>query len=81
MGVYLFIFLYSIYILVRIQYISSIISLITMFYYQDKRPLRVRNPDSTECLPPLRNPDILIGENDLTSLSYLNEPEGKGIFY
>ena len=26
-------------------------------------------------LPPLRNPDILIGENDLTSLSYLNEPE------
>jgi myosin-5 len=28
-------------------------------------------------LPHLRNPDILIGENDLTSLSYLNEPEGK----
>jgi len=27
-------------------------------------------------LPHLRNPDILIGENDLTSLSYLNEPEG-----
>ncbi|XP_071098869.1 unconventional myosin-Va-like isoform X3 [Haliotis cracherodii] len=26
-------------------------------------------------LPHLRNPDILIGENDLTSLSYLNEPE------
>lgn len=26
-------------------------------------------------MPPLRNPDILIGENDLTSLSYLNEPE------
>ena len=25
-------------------------------------------------LPPLRNPDILIGENDLTSLSYLHEP-------
>ena len=24
-------------------------------------------------LPPLRNPDILIGENDLTSLSYLHE--------
>ena len=23
---------------------------------------------------PLRNPDILIGENDLTSLSYLHEP-------
>ncbi|ODM94445.1 Unconventional myosin-Vb [Orchesella cincta] len=25
-------------------------------------------------LPPLRNPDILIGQNDLTSLSYLHEP-------
>ncbi|KAF2355766.1 IQ motif EF-hand binding site [Trinorchestia longiramus] len=25
-------------------------------------------------LPPLRNPDILIGENDLTSMSYLHEP-------
>ncbi|NXC72487.1 MYO5B protein, partial [Anhinga anhinga] len=26
-------------------------------------------------LPFLRNPDILVGENDLTSLSYLHEPE------
>ena len=26
-------------------------------------------------LPPLRNPEILIGQNDLTALSYLNEPE------
>ncbi|KAK7077772.1 Unconventional myosin-Va, partial [Halocaridina rubra] len=30
--------------------------------------------ESDEHLPPLRNPDILIGENDLTSLSYLHEP-------
>ncbi|XP_033624983.1 unconventional myosin-Va-like isoform X2 [Asterias rubens] len=29
---------------------------------------------SKDDLPPLRNPDILIGENDLTSLSYLHEP-------
>lgn len=29
--------------------------------------------DNTQ-LPPLQNPDILIGENDLTSLSYLHEP-------
>uniref|UniRef100_A0A1B6CAA5 Myosin motor domain-containing protein n=1 Tax=Clastoptera arizonana TaxID=38151 RepID=A0A1B6CAA5_9HEMI len=29
---------------------------------------------SNENLPPLRNPDILIGENNLTSLSYLHEP-------
>lgn len=25
-------------------------------------------------LPYLRNPDILVGENDLTALSYLHEP-------
>uniref|UniRef100_A0A672VC48 Unconventional myosin-Va n=1 Tax=Strigops habroptila TaxID=2489341 RepID=A0A672VC48_STRHB len=28
----------------------------------------------TKELPPLRNPDILVGENDLTALSYLHEP-------
>lgn len=28
-------------------------------------------------LPPLRNPEILVGENDLTTLSYLHEPAGK----
>ncbi|GAB6032023.1 myosin I [Chamberlinius hualienensis] len=37
-----------------------------------KLTLTIKNPQE---LPPLRNPDILIGENDLTSLSYLNEPE------
>lgn len=26
-------------------------------------------------LPPLRNPGILIGQNDLTALSYLHEPD------
>ncbi|XP_042351953.1 unconventional myosin-Va-like [Plectropomus leopardus] len=31
------------------------------------------NPRTKE-LPPLRNPNILVGENDLTSLSYLHEP-------
>ena len=35
--------------------------------------LIVNTPDD---LPPLRNPEILIGENDLTSLSYLHEPAG-----
>ncbi|TKS73569.1 Unconventional myosin-Va [Collichthys lucidus] len=29
---------------------------------------------NTNNLPPLRNPDILVGENDLTALSYLHEP-------
>jgi myosin-5 len=32
-------------------------------------------------LPPLRNPDILIGANDLTSLSYLHEPAGDITFH
>ncbi len=27
-------------------------------------------------LPPLCNPDILVGANDLTTLSYLHEPAG-----
>lgn len=31
----------------------------------------------THKLPALKNPDILIGANDLTSLSYLHEPAGK----
>ncbi|XP_050097643.1 unconventional myosin-Va isoform X3 [Anopheles aquasalis] len=30
---------------------------------------------NTEDLPPLRNPAILIGQNDLTALSYLHEPD------
>ncbi|CAG7709106.1 unnamed protein product [Allacma fusca] len=46
-------------------------------------PLDIVDEDGTEVqlqiknqedLPPLRNPDILIGQNDLTSLSYLHEP-------
>lgn len=40
------------------------------FLFQ-KRALKIAKTDE---LPPLRNPDILIGENDLTSLSYLHEP-------
>uniref|UniRef100_W5N770 Myosin VC n=1 Tax=Lepisosteus oculatus TaxID=7918 RepID=W5N770_LEPOC len=35
-----------------------------------KYPLELGDKD----LPPLRNPDILVGENDLTALSYLHEP-------
>jgi len=31
---------------------------------------------TSDNLPLLRNPDILLGENDLTSLSYLHEPAG-----
>jgi len=36
----------------------------------------VLNIKSTNDLPHLRNPEILVGENDLTSLSYLHEPAG-----
>ena len=34
-----------------------------------------------EGLPPLRNPEVLVGENDLTTLSYLHEPAGTVKFY
>ncbi|KAI3370674.1 hypothetical protein L3Q82_007236 [Scortum barcoo] len=38
--------------------------------------IELRHPvdPSEPRLPPLRNPDILVGENDLTALSYLHEP-------
>jgi myosin-5 len=38
-----------------------------------KSELKITGEDS---LPFLRNPDILIGSDDLTSLSYLHEPAG-----
>ncbi|NXJ19814.1 MYO5C protein, partial [Dicrurus megarhynchus] len=55
---------------------------ITKNYRAGDRFLHVQLEDGTElnfpvdpaALPPLRNPDILVGENDLTALSYLHEP-------
>ncbi|NWT59144.1 MYO5C protein, partial [Erythrocercus mccallii] len=55
---------------------------ITKNYKTGDRFLYVQLEDGTElsypvdpaALPPLRNPDILVGENDLTALSYLHEP-------
>ncbi|XP_076267084.1 dilute class unconventional myosin isoform X2 [Rhynchophorus ferrugineus] len=57
-------------------------------YKQGKKTLEVQTDDDQEVktlqlkteanLPFLRNPEILIGENDLTSLSYLHEP---GVLY
>ncbi|XP_065589931.1 unconventional myosin-Vc [Cyrtonyx montezumae] len=55
---------------------------ITRDYKAGDRFLHVQLEDGTElnypvdpsALPPLRNPDILVGENDLTALSYLHEP-------
>ncbi|KAF5304697.1 hypothetical protein FQA39_LY09474 [Lamprigera yunnana] len=40
----------------------------------DTKELKTLKIKSEVDLPPLRNPTILIGENDLTSLSYLHEP-------
>lgn len=53
-------------------------------YKLNQPSLKVRTDESNQTkileiksdtdLPPLRNPDILIGENNLTSLSFLHEP-------
>ena len=42
-----------------------------LVHFQD---LEYRLDPKTKELPHLRNPDILVGENDLTALSYLHEP-------
>ncbi|XP_061450931.1 unconventional myosin-Vc isoform X2 [Rhineura floridana] len=55
---------------------------ITRNYKNGNHILHLQLEDGTElnypvdpsALPPLRNPDILVGENDLTALSYLHEP-------
>ncbi|XP_062922042.1 unconventional myosin-Va isoform X4 [Mobula hypostoma] len=41
---------------------------------EDDQETQYRIDPKTKELPPLRNPDILVGENDLTALSYLHEP-------
>lgn len=41
--------------------------------FEDGRTSTIK-VESDDHLPPLRNPEILIGENDLTALSYLHEP-------
>ncbi|XP_051171882.1 unconventional myosin-Va isoform X1 [Leptopilina boulardi] len=53
-------------------------------YKSEKGTLQLRTDESKQTkiieiksdtdLPPLRNPDILLGENNLTSLSFLHEP-------
>uniref|UniRef100_A0A667ZI60 Myosin VAb n=1 Tax=Myripristis murdjan TaxID=586833 RepID=A0A667ZI60_9TELE len=41
---------------------------------EDGTDVEHRIDPQTNGLPPLRNPNILVGENDLTALSYLHEP-------
>ncbi|GCC34275.1 hypothetical protein chiPu_0012748, partial [Chiloscyllium punctatum] len=42
--------------------------------FEDEQETQHNIDPQTKELPPLRNPDILVGENDLTALSYLHEP-------
>ncbi|XP_054279391.1 unconventional myosin-Va isoform X2 [Macrosteles quadrilineatus] len=51
------------------DYVSKILKVKT-----EDGKIKTLDVGSEENLPHLRNPDILIGENDLTSLSYLHEP-------
>ncbi|XP_035995762.1 unconventional myosin-Vb isoform X2 [Fundulus heteroclitus] len=41
---------------------------------EDGTPLEYQVGPKSNALPFLKNPDILVGENDLTALSYLHEP-------
>nr|XP_020447982.1 unconventional myosin-Va isoform X3 [Monopterus albus] len=41
---------------------------------EDRTNIEYKLDPKTKNLPYLRNPDILVGENDLTALSYLHEP-------
>ncbi|XP_030598525.1 unconventional myosin-Vb isoform X2 [Archocentrus centrarchus] len=41
---------------------------------EDETPVEYPVGQKSNALPFLRNPDILVGENDLTALSYLHEP-------
>ncbi|ROL54648.1 Unconventional myosin-Va [Anabarilius grahami] len=41
---------------------------------EDETEVEYKLDPKSGALPPLRNPDILVGENDLTALSYLHEP-------
>uniref|UniRef100_A0A663NDQ8 Myosin VB n=1 Tax=Athene cunicularia TaxID=194338 RepID=A0A663NDQ8_ATHCN len=43
-------------------------------YKEGDKSLHLKLEDERKELPLLRNPDILVGENDLTALSYLHEP-------
>ncbi|MEQ2176683.1 Unconventional myosin-Vb [Goodea atripinnis] len=46
----------------------------TCSWRMERSPLEYQVGPKSNALPFLRNPDILVGENDLTALSYLHEP-------
>ncbi|KAK2493944.1 hypothetical protein MC885_010238 [Smutsia gigantea] len=47
---------------------------VLLLHLEEGKNLEYRLDPKTNELPHLRNPDILVGENDLTALSYLHEP-------
>ncbi|XP_038606472.1 unconventional myosin-Va isoform X3 [Tachyglossus aculeatus] len=47
---------------------------VLQLHLEEGKDLEYRLDPTTKELPHLRNPDILVGENDLTALSYLHEP-------
>ncbi|KAH0518932.1 Unconventional myosin-Va [Microtus ochrogaster] len=47
---------------------------VLLLQLEEGKDLEYRLDPKTKELPHLRNPDILVGENDLTALSYLHEP-------
>lgn len=55
---------------------SVAVPAVSLFYTLPVPPqsLEHKLDPKTKNLPYLRNPDILVGENDLTALSYLHEP-------
>lgn len=48
---------------------------------EDGEGVRMVKGQSPDSLPLLRNPEMLVGANDLTTLSYLHEPAGIYIVY
>ncbi|PNJ54993.1 MYO5A isoform 8 [Pongo abelii] len=47
---------------------------VLLLHLEEGKDLEYHLDPNTKELPHLRNPDILVGENDLTALSYLHEP-------
>uniref|UniRef100_A0A2I3H5K4 Unconventional myosin-Va n=1 Tax=Nomascus leucogenys TaxID=61853 RepID=A0A2I3H5K4_NOMLE len=47
---------------------------VLLLHLEEGKDLEYHLDPKTKELPHLRNPDILVGENDLTALSYLHEP-------
>lgn len=47
-----------------------------LYLFSSRQGITIDVSKDKKKLPPLRNPEVLVGENDLTTLSYLHEPAG-----